>query len=178
MDKKQIYLIGFMGTGKTTVSGYLKERYGLDILEMDREIEVRAGRTIPQIFADEGEESFRRMETQLLADLGERGEMVVSCGGGAVMRDENVRLMKKNGYLILLDATAEEIYERVRHSHHRPLLEGNMNVPYIDQLLQKRLPRYREAADRTVRVGGRTVAEIGDEIYIWWNTRMKDTDIV
>ena len=178
MEKRQIYLTGFMGTGKTTVSCYLHDRYGLKSLEMDKEIETKAGKTIPQIFAEEGEEAFRQMETSLLAELGAGGEMVVSCGGGTVMRDENVRLMKKSGFLILLDASAEEIYERVRHSHHRPLLEGYMNVPYIDRLLQKRLPRYREAADLTVRVGGRTVAEIGDEIYIWWNTRMKDTDIV
>ena len=109
MKNHLIYLIGFMGTGKSTVSGYLHARFGLDRLEMDREIARRAGKSISAIFGEDGEEVFRDMETELLRELSQKENLVVSCGGGTVLRDENVRLMKASGTLILLDASAEEI---------------------------------------------------------------------
>ena len=97
-----IALIGFMGTGKSTLSKYLKEKYGMDIVEMDQEIADQEGMSIPDIFAAHGEEYFRNLETALLVRLQSRKNTVISCGGGVAMREENVRELKKNGYIVLL----------------------------------------------------------------------------
>lgn len=90
--------------------------------------------------------------------------MVVSCGGGAVLREENVALMKKNGTIVLLTAEPETIFERVRHSSERPVLNGNMNVEYIAGLMEKRRPKYEAAADLVVATDGKRTEEICKEI--------------
>lgn len=162
--KRNIYLIGFMGTGKTTISNYLHEKYGLEQLEMDEQIVKDEGKSIAAIFAENGEEYFRQLETELLIKLKERDNLVVSCGGGTAMRPCNVQEMKKRGCIVLLDAKPETVYQRVRTSHDRPLLEGNMNVDYIRGLMEARRPKYEEAADITVKTDRRKAADICREI--------------
>ena len=164
MDCRHIFLIGFMGAGKSTVAMTLSKKYGPEYLEMDRQIESDTGMTISRIFATKGEKEFRRMETELLRTLADKKNLVVSCGGGVPMNPENVELMKSMGIIVYLSAEAETIFERVRHKHHRPLLEGNMNVEYIRKLLADRLPVYERAADITVRTDGKNLDEIADEI--------------
>lgn len=159
-----IYLIGFMGCGKSTVSAYLHQKYGMEQMEMDDFIEKEEGMSISEIFAEKGEAYFRDLETELLRRLRNRTNLVVSCGGGTAMRQCNVEEMKKNGRIVLLLAAPETIYERVRHAHHRPLLEGNMNVEHIRSLLEARKPRYEAAADFSVATDGRTAADICREI--------------
>lgn len=159
-----IFLIGFMGCGKSTISDYLSREYGMEKVEMDEQIEKEQGKTISEIFAAEGEAYFRSLETELLRGMQERERVVVSCGGGTAMRECNVQEMKKHGKIVLLRAAAETVYERVRHTHNRPLLEGNMNVDYISALLEKRLPKYEAAADFTVDTDGKTAEEICKEI--------------
>lgn len=160
----QIYLTGFMGSGKSTVARCLQNEYGLTQLEMDARIVEEEGMAISRIFAEKGEAYFRQLETELLRRLsGEQG-LVVSCGGGTVMRPENVALMKRNGVIVLLTATPETIYERVKENHDRPLLEGNMNVDYIRGLMEQRRPKYEAAADFAVQTDGKTAAEICAEI--------------
>ena len=90
--------------------------------------------------------------------------MIVSCGGGAVLRDENIEIMRGQGKIILLTATPQTIYERVKDNHDRPVLNGNMNVEYISELMEKRKVRYEMAADIVIATDGKTVDEICNEI--------------
>ena len=162
--KKNLFLIGFMGAGKSAIARNLQKQYHMNLVEMDEQIEEEQGMKISEIFAEKGEAYFRQLETQLLVNLQQQENMVVSCGGGVPMRAENVEAMRKSGEIIYLSATPETIYERVKNSHNRPLLEGNMNVAYITELMNKRLPKYLEAADRIVSVDDRSVAQICNEI--------------
>lgn len=164
MRKNHIFLIGFMGSGKSTVAKYLSSAYQMKQIEMDEQIEKNEGRSISSIFEKEGEEYFRTLETELLKSLDPRETFVVSCGGGAAVKEENVREMKAKGRIILLSAQPETVYARVKNSHNRPLLEGNMNVSYIKDLMDKRQKLYERAADFQVKTDGRTAEDIGEEI--------------
>ena len=160
-----IFLIGFMGTGKSTIAEALKRKYDMQIVDMDAEIEKEQKMAISDIFATKGEEYFRDLETQLIKDLQKKDNVVVSCGGGAVLRDENITEMRKSGKVVLLNATPETILQRVKNSHNRPLLEGNKNIDFIRELMSKREDKYSYAADITVNVDNRAVVEIADEVY-------------
>ena len=162
--KENIFLIGFMGAGKSTIARTLKDKYSMNLVEMDERIEAEQGMKISEIFASRGEEYFRQLETQLLINLQQQDNTVVSCGGGVPMRACNVEAMRASGKVVYLSAQPETIYERVKDFHTRPLLEGNMNVPYITELMNKRLLKYLEAADITVAVDGKAAEEICGEI--------------
>ena len=142
MPKKQIYLTGFMGTGKSMILNCLHEVCGFDKIEMDEQIVQEQGMSIPEIFEKKGEEYFRNLETELVKKISAMDNIVVSCGGGTVMRQCNVDEMKKNGTIVLLTAEPETVYERVKGSHNRPLLEKNMNPEYIKELMAARRPKY------------------------------------
>ncbi len=159
-----IFLIGFMGSGKSTVSACLSEVFSIEAIEMDQLIAKREGKSIPDIFAQHGEAYFRGLETKLLDELSEKRGVVVSCGGGVPMREENVIKMKKNGLVVLLRASPQTILERVRNSHDRPLLEGHKDVSYISGLMEQRREKYEAAADITVSADGRTGREICTEL--------------
>lgn len=161
---KNIFLIGFMGCGKSTIARLLSEKTGAELIEMDETIEAEAGMSINEIFEKFGEVHFRNLESQLIERIAQKGGAVVSCGGGAILRQENVDNMRKNGQIIYLSATPETIYERIKCSTNRPLLNGNMNVEYISSLMEKRLPRYESAADRTICVDGKEKIEVLNEI--------------
>lgn len=133
-------------------------------MEMDQEIVKNEGMAITDIFAKHGENYFRDLETDLIRSLKGREPMVVSCGGGAVLREENVALMKECGKVVLLTAAPETIYRRVKDSKDRPVLNGNMNVEYITELMEKRRPRYEAAADFTVMTDRKHAKEICEEI--------------
>ncbi len=161
---KNIFFIGFMGCGKSTMARLLAEKLAMELVEMDETIEREEERTINEIFATEGEQHFRDLETQLIVRIADRGGMIVSCGGGAILREENVVNMKKNGTIVYLEATPETIFERVRYSTNRPLLNGNMNVDYIGELMSKRVEKYEGAADVVVCVDGKEKSEIVSEL--------------
>jgi shikimate kinase len=163
-DKKHLYLIGFMGTGKSTMMHMLHETTGLAMIDTDEFIEQQTGRKIREIFAEDGEEAFRRMETECLKKIATCEASIISCGGGIVLREENVRLMKKSGVIICLEATAETVWKRVHHSDSRPVLNGNMNVEYIQGLLNARKPYYEEAAECHVPTDSRTKEDICKDI--------------
>ncbi len=140
----------------------------------DQWIEEREGRSIRQIFEEEGEEYFRERETALIDELGEREPSVISCGGGMALRELNVRKLQALGEVVLLTASPESIYGRVKDSDSRPLLNGNMNVAYIRGLMEKRNPFYERAATVKVCTDGRDVKDIAKEIlskprilYLW-----------
>ncbi|MCD8021506.1 MAG: shikimate kinase [Lachnospiraceae bacterium] len=162
---RNIFLIGFMGAGKSTVARSLRDDFGMRLVEMDEQIEAEEGRTISQIFAESGEAYFRALETRLLENLEQEANTVVSCGGGVPMREENVAAMRRSGKIVYLSARPETIYERVKDFHTRPLLEGNMNVEYIERLIAQRLPKYQAAADLTVETDGKSAREICEAIF-------------
>lgn len=164
MERKTIFLIGFMGAGKSTVASRLQRELHMELCEMDQMIVEQQGMSINDIFERFGEEHFRRLETQLVRDLQQHAPAIVSCGGGAVMREENVSYMKECGRIVLLTATPETIYERVKHSKNRPILNGNMNVEFIRELMEQRRSRYEAVADISVATDGREIGEICQEI--------------
>ena len=155
---ENIFLIGFMGAGKSTIAKVLKEKLNVPLCEMDEMIAEQQKMAISDIFAQYGETHFRDLETQLVKDISEKDGVIVSCGGGAVLREENV------SFIVLLSATPETIYERVRYSKDRPILNGHMNVEYIRELMEKRRSRYESVADLAVATDGRSAETIADEI--------------
>ena len=167
-----IFLIGFMGAGKSTISDYLKNALAMDVVEMDQCIVERQGMSISDIFETYGEEYFRELETNLLIEMQSRSNVVVSCGGGVPMRERNVAEMKKNGRVVLLTAKPETILERVRDNHDRPLLENNKKVSFIAGLLEKRRAKYEAAADIVIQTDGKSELEICEELI----HRLRETD--
>ncbi|EGG83019.1 hypothetical protein HMPREF9477_01180 [Lachnospiraceae bacterium 2_1_46FAA] len=159
-----IVLTGFMGTGKTTLAEYMGERFAMDVVEMDKEIENRAGMSVEEIFSQYGEEHFRQLETELLEELQSREHIVISCGGGIVLREENIDKLKKQGKVVLLTASAEVILERVKENGERPLLKGNKNIEWICKMMEERADKYAEVADVTVNTDGKTVLQICEEM--------------
>jgi len=139
---RNLVLLGFMGTGKSALGRRVARLTARPFVEMDAELERRAGRTVSRIFAEDGEEAFRRMETELAAELGRRQGTVISCGGGVPLREENLRALGANGVLVCLTARPEVIAARTARSRKRPLLEGGDRDRKIRELLAARAPFY------------------------------------
>ena len=159
-----IVLIGFMGAGKTSISEYLKTLFAMDVIEMDQIIAEREGMSIPDIFEVYGEQYFRDLETNLLIEMQSRKNVVISCGGGTPLRECNVVEMKKNGRVVLLTASPETIFDRVKDSHDRPVIENNKNVPFIADLMEKRRVKYEAAADIVINTDGKSLIEVCEEL--------------
>lgn len=161
---QNLILIGFMGTGKTTLAKYLGERFAMDVVEMDAEIETQFGMSIEEIFSEYGEERFRQSETELLEQLQTREHVVISCGGGIVLREENIEKLKKQGKVVLLTASPEEILDRVKEDKRRPLLEEKKNKEWICQMLEEREDKYKKTADVIVNTDKKTILQICEEM--------------
>ncbi|HIT06982.1 MAG TPA: shikimate kinase [Candidatus Scybalocola faecipullorum] len=159
-----IALTGFMGAGKSTVAKTLSKIFGVKYIETDEMIVQKEGMTINEIFAKFGEPHFRNSETKILEELSETGGCVISCGGGTVMKDENVELLRKNGCIVLLTATPETILERVKDSDERPILKGHKDVDFIGALMKKRRESYENAADIIVPTDEKTIDEVCTDI--------------
>lgn len=162
---KNIFLIGYMGSGKSSVATYMAGKYGMEVLEMDEMIADREEMSIADIFAKQGEEYFRNVETILLQEICSQENKVISCGGGVVLRSDNVEMMKKRGTIVLLSARPETILERVKDDTSRPLLQGNKTVEYICEMMDKRREYYEHAAEIMVWTDGKQIAEICSEIF-------------
>lgn len=171
--EKHIYLIGFMGSGKSTVSRKLKKLMHVRELDMDAEIVRENQMSINDMFAQFGEEYFRDKETEMLRKIAESDPAIVSCGGGTVLRRENVDIMKKSGVIVLLTATPETIYLRVRNSKDRPVLNGHMNVEYIASLMEKRREVYEAACDIRVSTDDKNQEQVAREILSLYDCQKK-----
>lgn len=169
-----IFLIGFMGAGKSTIARTLVRELNCPLVEMDERIVQEQGMSINDIFDKYGEDYFRDIESQLILDLGKQEASVISCGGGVVVRPQNTQYMKQSGRIVFLRATPETVYERVKNSNDRPILNGHMNVEYIAQLMEKRRSLYEAAADITIATDDRTREEICQEIL----KRLEESDEV
>ena len=136
----------------------------MKIVEMDQVIAEREQMSIPDIFATYGEEYFRDLETGLLVEMQSRKNTVISCGGGAALRERNVTEMKKNGRVVLLTASPETIFDRVKDSDDRPVLNGRKNVKGISELMEQRREKYEAAADIVINTDNKTVLEVCEEL--------------
>lgn len=153
-DGDNIYLIGMMGAGKTTIGRHLARRLRKRFVDADHEIEARTGASIPLIFEIEGEQGFRRRETEVIHQLSEERDLVLATGGGAVLDPDNRRCLARSGIVVYLSATPDLLWERTRHDKNRPLLQVADPRAKIAELYAQRDPLYREIADIVV-VGGR-----------------------
>lgn len=174
MKNTRIYLLGFMGVGKSTVAAKLAEELGWELIEMDEEIQGYTDKKISAIFKDHGEDYFRDIETKILKRTEQREEIVVSCGGGIVIRQENIDFMKEKGIPILLTATPKTIYNRICDTSHRPILRNRMSVDGIAEVLKDRDKKYRYAAEYLIATDEKTVDEITEEILSVIRNRSED----
>lgn len=153
MDSGNIFLVGMMGAGKTTVGKALARRLRRDFIDCDREIVERTGVPIATIFEIEGEAGFRRRESAVLAELARRSGAVVATGGGAVLAEENRRLMREHGTVVYIRVSLDHLHERTRRDNVRPLLATGDRRATLASLLESRDPLYRQAAHIVVEGG-------------------------
>ncbi|MFT5107844.1 MAG: shikimate kinase [Verrucomicrobiales bacterium] len=147
---QNIVLIGFMGTGKTTIGKIASERLGLAFVDTDDLIVEREGQPIPQIFERVGEAGFRKIETDVLRGLAGEGGKIIATGGGIITQPENIRLLQELGFVVWLAATVETIFERVSMNRDRPLLYTEDPLQTITDLLAEREAQYEAASDLRV----------------------------
>lgn len=162
---KNIILIGYMGCGKSTIGRNLAKISGCKFLDMDRAIEEKAGKSIMQIFEQDGEAAFRDMETAYLQELltAEKGK-IISTGGGIPVREENRRLLKQLGTVIYLKVRPETVYERIKGDKTRPLLQCDNPLVRIQEMLKIREPLYEDCADIIIEADERKQQEISGQI--------------
>lgn len=166
LGKRNIYLIGPMGTGKTAVGRHLGRLLAVPFIDSDAEIERTAGVDIPYIFEAEGEEGFRRRERQVLAELCAREPIVLATGGGAILAPENRQLLKDTGVVIFLQTSIQQQLQRVGSGRGRPLLKGSGQglQARLEQLRAVREPLYQQTADVTIGTDGRRVPRVAELI--------------
>lgn len=160
----QIYLIGFMGAGKTTVARQLSLSVNRPVMDTDEEIIKRIGMSIRDYFAQEGEEAFREMEHEVLKEISRGSDAIISCGGGVALRADNLTCMQTYGKTFWLTATPETILRRVKRDESRPLLNGKKSVRDIEKLMGERVRFYEKAADYQIVTDGKSPKEIAREI--------------
>lgn len=160
--QENIVLIGIMGCGKSTIGRELQTHLGYPLVDMDGEIERQAGKPIRDIFAQDGEESFREMETSLLRSLAksDSARQIISTGGGVVLREENRNLLRSLGYVVWLNAPVDLIYERIASARHRPLLHTADPQRTLRELLAARAPLYESTAHLKLDTAGLDSSEI------------------
>ncbi|MFH1678985.1 MAG: shikimate kinase [Candidatus Omnitrophota bacterium] len=158
-----IYIVGFMGTGKTAVGKEVSRQLAQRFFDLDSLIEEKEKKRISRIFAENGEEYFRSVEKQALKEISAKRNLVVSCGGGIVLDKENIRTMKETGVIICLSATPKVILSRTQGYKHRPLLNVDDPEQAIDELLIIRASFYAQA-DYTIDTSDLTVSEVVNKV--------------
>lgn len=159
-----IFFIGLMGAGKTTIGKLLAKHLGKDFYDTDHEIEKRTGVKIPVIFELEGEAGFRKRETAVIQDLTKLNNIVMATGGGAVIAEENRQLLQANGTVIYLRANVNELWHRTRNDKHRPLLQNVDIRAKLEQLYAERNPLYTQTATFIIDTGNQPVASLLNRI--------------
>jgi shikimate kinase len=159
-----VYLVGMMGAGKTTLGKALAQKTGLEFIDTDRVVVERTGVPVATIFEFEGEPGFRRREAAVLAELAGRSGCVVATGGGAILAEENRRAMRGSGTVIYLRARVESLWERTRHDSARPLLATADPKGTLATLLAERDALYREAAHIVVDTGSQSAASLAARV--------------
>jgi shikimate kinase len=159
-----IFLVGLMGAGKTSVGKLLARRLGKTFIDADYEIERATGVRIPLIFEIEGESGFRSRESKLLAELATRSQIVLATGGGAVLLEQNRRLLSDCGTVVYLRATPQDLWHRTRHDRNRPLLHTANPLAKLNELFAERDPLYREVAHLVVDTGNQSLSSLAHRL--------------
>ncbi|WP_153556687.1 shikimate kinase [Roseimaritima sediminicola] len=174
-----LYLTGYRGSGKTSVARTLASELGVDAIDLDAVIEREAGRTIPELFADEGESGFRDRESEALARVAERREAaVVALGGGAILREENRQVIRRSGRCVWLVARPETLAARIaadeQDGPQRPSLTtpGGDPAEEVARVLEQRQPLYAAAAEHRVEVDDQSIDEIAEQILTWLDQQL------
>ena len=155
-----IFLVGLMGAGKTSVGRLLAKRFGKIFYDCDQEIERRTGVKIPVIFEIEGEAGFRAREAAVLKELTTLTDIVLATGGGAVIREDNRRVLMDHGTVVYLRASLDDLWQRTRHDRNRPLLRTPDPRAKLEQLFSERDPLYREVAAVTIDTGNQSLGSL------------------
>ena len=164
-NEKNLVLIGFMGSGKTSVGLKLSYKLKMPVEDTDKLIERREGKSIRQIFEEEGEEVFRKKETELLGELADRqGRVIYSVGGGTPVREENRKLLRQLGTVVYLQISPETVYERLKGDTTRPLLQCENPLEKIRELMESRKEAYESCADIIIAVDLLDMEEILEQI--------------
>lgn len=164
LSRRNVFLIGPMGSGKTAVGRYLARTLGFRFHDSDAEIEKRTGVDITYIFEKEGESGFRAREREVLEQLTSLDQVVLATGGGAVLDPENRKLLAERGRVVYLLASVNQQMERTRHGRHRPLLDTSDPRARLAELMREREPLYTGIADITVTTDGRRVQVVAEEV--------------
>ena len=171
-EKKNIVLIGFMATGKSSVAHLLAKRLNKRVVSTDSLIEKKSKKTIPQIFKQDGEIRFRELEIQVVKKVSEMKNIIVDCGGGVVLNKINIDRLKKNGIIILLTARPEEILKREnKEKGARPLLSKKEKLKVIKELLNFRKPFYEGSCDYKINTSKLSIEEVGEKIIKIYNAK-------
>ncbi len=157
---ENIFLVGLMGAGKTSIGRLLAKRLGKAFFDSDQEIERVTGVKIPVIFEIEGEAGFRAREERMLAALVQGGNIVLATGGGAVLSARNRKLLGENGIVVYLRAAVTDLWNRTRHDRNRPLLRAGEPLAILERLYAERDPLYREVADIIVDTGEQSLGSL------------------
>ena len=164
MGHSNIFLVGMMGAGKTTVGRALAARMKREFVDTDRLLVDRTGVAVATVFEIEGEDGFRRRESAVLREVCEQEALVVATGGGIVLAEENRRVMRESGTVIYLRARVESLWERTRHDSNRPLLATPNPREKLAELLKQREPLYREVAHITVDSGPQSATTLVNRV--------------
>ncbi len=164
MSRSNIFLVGPMGAGKSTIGRLLAAELNLTFRDSDRVIEERTGADIPWIFDMEGEEGFRERETAVLTELATEVDVVIATGGGIILREQNRSIMKSSGFVCYLTASIDQLVERTSRDKKRPLLQVENPRQKIIDLLSLRDPLYRAAADFIINTDRRSPKAVAQEI--------------
>lgn len=168
MQNRNIILVGFMGTGKTSVANALARMTNMKLIEMDALIEETAGKPITQIFAEEGEPAFRKIEHDLAANLSSPKASIISTGGGIVLNPDNIRLLSEGGLVVCLQASVDEILRRVENDTDRPLLHTDDRRGKVLSLLSQRQELYNKIPFQ-IHTDGRSIENIAQTILAEFN---------
>jgi len=152
-----IFLVGMMGAGKTTVGKLLAKQMGKDFIDCDEEIQRRTGVTIPHIFDIEGEAGFRQRESAVIKELVQQDNIVLATGGGAVLSAENRTELSCNGTVVYLKSSVHDLWQRTRHDRNRPLLQTADPKARLRELFEQRDPLYMQVADLVIPTGRQSV---------------------
>jgi shikimate kinase len=162
-----IVLMGYRGTGKSTVGRLLASRLGRELVSTDAEIIKRAQHSIPEIVAQKGWEHFRDLESDICREFASRDQLVIDTGGGAILRVQNVEALKKNGTVFWLTASIETIAKRISSDNQRPSLTGTESfVDEIRDVLRERTPKYQAAADHSIATDNRSLNQLVETILM------------
>ncbi len=171
-----LVLIGYRGTGKSTISDWLHLELRMDVCHMDERLEERLGQRIADYVAEYGWDSFREEESILVEELAEMDNLIIDTGGGVVERDENITWLKRNGFLVWLHADPEYITRFIKNDPNRPPLTNKKDpADEILEVLERRIPLYERAADHVIRTDQNTLEESGALIVDVWNQQLQST---